>query len=96
MPNRRRHVSALSTALGNSPFNTCNCIFKQEASANSTFEAPCCSNSPSSCSAFTKSPLSNSHSARSSHSLNVNSCWSLQACWSNSAMPAAKYALADA
>src|SRR5205807_3957801 len=95
MPNRRRHVSALSTACGSSPFNKCKWIFRQEASANSTFGVARCSNSTISCSAFSKLPLRSSHSARSSHRLNVNSYWLLQSLSSKSAMPAEKYSRSE-
>ncbi len=60
------------------------------------FDAPRCNNSPINCSAVSTLPLRNSHSARSSHRLNVNSYCVFQSLSSNSAMPAEKYARADA
>jgi hypothetical protein len=52
-------------------------------------------NSTISCSAVSKLPDRRSHSARSSHRLNINSYWLPQSVSSKSAMPAKKYARAD-
>src|SRR5712691_9418087 len=62
----------------------------------STFDAARANNSAVSCSAFSKLPLRYSHSARSSPRLKVNSYRLPQSLSSNSAMPAEKYARADA
>jgi len=51
---------------------------------------------PISCSAFSKLPFRNSHSARWSHSADINSYLLLQSLSSNSPMPAARCMHADA
>ena len=77
MPNRRRHVSALATACAFSDFTVWNMDLQVVDGGLVDFRCPRCSNSTISCSAVSKLPVRNSHSARSSRRLNINSYWLL-------------------
>ena len=65
-------------------------------SVQSAFAVARGSSSTSNCSAVSNSPVRNSHAAHSSRRLNINSYWLAQYVSSSSAMPAARYTLADA